>query len=174
MLRSVLLFFAIAWGAIAASTLQTDGEALFQECEFKAAARWFERALGNDPANARLHFWAGKSYSRLAEISSPWTARRNARKAQAHLETAVRLAPNNRKFLMELFEFYVNSPEWFDGGMDRAAALVERLGPDDGGLGSPSTILAESRREYGGGWGWGWAVRKGILRFSSAVGRLAP
>ena len=34
----------------------------------------------------RLHFWLGRSYARMAEVSDPFSARRNARKAQAHLQ----------------------------------------------------------------------------------------
>lgn len=173
MLRPAVLVLAIAWGATAGSLPRADGEALFQDAEFKAAARWFERALATEPGNARDHYWAGKSYARLAEISAPWSARRNARKAQKHLEAAVRLEPKNRNFQMELFEFYVDSPEWFDGGLDRAKAALERLGPDDGGPGSPSRILAQARSECRSG-GWGWAIRKGILRSSGLVGAVAP
>jgi tetratricopeptide (TPR) repeat protein len=170
--RQAVLLIAITWAAMADSPPRMDGEALFREAEFKAAARWFERALINEPASARCHYWAGKSYAHLAEISAPWSARRNARKAQAHLEAAVRLDPKNRLLLTELFESYVDSPEWFDGGLDRARAIVERLGPDDGGPGSPSRILAETRSEYSSA-GWGWAVRKGILRFSGTIGAVA-
>ncbi len=54
-------------------------------------------------------------------------ARRNARKARAHLETAVQLDPGNREFRNELFEFYVDSPEWFDGGLDRATDTDVRI-----------------------------------------------
>ncbi len=169
MLRPAVLVLVMAWVGAAASGRQADGEALFQDAEFKAAAHWFERALATEPGSARDHYWAGKSYARLAEISAPWSARRNARKAQSHLEAAVRLDPKNRNFLMELFEFYVDSPEWFDGGLDRAKAALERLGSDDGGPGSPSRILAEAR-----GGGWGWAIRKGILRSSGMIGSLIP
>ena len=86
----------------------------------------FERALAKEPDNPSLHFWLGKSYARMAEVSSLLSARRNARKAQAQLETATRLDPGNREFLMELFELYVDSPEYFDGGLSRATAMLER------------------------------------------------
>ena len=104
--------------------------------------------MTKEPGNARLHFWLGKSYARMAEVSGPFSARRNARKAQAHLETAARLDPGNREFLMELFEFYVDSPEYFDGGLSRTTAMLERLGPDDGGPGTPSRIVADARKQY--------------------------
>ena len=173
MLRPAVLVFVITWAAMAGSLPPVDGETLLQDAEFKAAARWFEHALASEPASARYHYGAGKSYARLAEISAPWSARKNARKAQSHLETAVRLEPKNRKFLVELFEFYIDSPEWFDGGLDRAKAALERLGPDDGGPGAPSRILAEARNECRSG-GWGWAIRKTVLRSSGVIGSLAP
>jgi len=168
--RATAVLFALAWAAVAGS-FSTGGEALFRECEFKAAAHSFENALTKEPGNARLHFWLGKSYARMAEVSAPFLARRNARKATAHLETAARLDPGNREFLMELFELYVDSPEYFDGGLSRATAMLERLGPDDGGLGTPSRIVADARKQYSGP---GWALSKGILRVSGAVGYLVP
>ncbi len=170
MRRATAVLFAMAWAA-GAESRQSDGEALFRECEFKAASRAFENALTKDPANPQLHFWLGKSYARMAEVSGPLSARRNARKAQAHLETATRIEPGNREFLIELFELYVDSPEYFDGGLNRASAMLERLGPDDGGPATPSKVVADARRQYSGP---GWALRKGILRVSGAVGYLAP
>ena len=83
MRRPAVVLFAVAWTAVAGSG-QGDGEALFRECEFKAAAHAFAHALRDDPCNARLHFWLGRSYARMAEVSGPFTARRNARNAQAH------------------------------------------------------------------------------------------
>ena len=170
MRRATAVLFALASAAVAAS-FPSDGEALFRECEFKAAAHVFEHRLTKEPGNARLHFWLGKSYARMAEVSGPFSTRKNARKAQAHLETATRLDPGNREFLMELFELYVDSPEYFDGGLNRATAMLERLGPDDGGPGAPSKIVADVRKQYSGA---PWAMRKGILRVSSAVGYVVP
>ena len=170
MRRATAVLFAWTGAAVAAS-LSMEGEALFRDCEFKAAANSFEHALTKEPGDARLHFWLGKSYARMAEVSSPLSARRNARKAQAHLETAARLDPGNREFLMELFELCVDSPQYFDGGLSRATALLERLGPDDGGPGAPSRIVADARRRYRGP---DWALDKGILRASGAIGYVVP
>ncbi|HLK68415.1 MAG TPA: hypothetical protein VKU19_33515 [Bryobacteraceae bacterium] len=168
--RVTVVLFALASAAFAGS-IPADGEALFRECEFKAASRSFERALIKEPGNARLHFWLGKSYARMAEVASLLSARRNARKARAHLETAVQLDRGNREFLIELFEFYVDSPEYFDGGLSCARAMLERLGPDDGGPGSPSRIVADAEMEYRGP---SWALRKGVLRVAAVAGYLVP
>src|SRR5579871_4703260 len=67
--RVTVVLFALASAAFAGS-IPADGEALFRECEFKAASRSFERALIKEPGNARLHFWLGKSYARMAEVAS--------------------------------------------------------------------------------------------------------
>ena len=42
--RATAVLFALAWEAVAGS-FPADGEALFRECEFKAAADSFEHAL---------------------------------------------------------------------------------------------------------------------------------
>ena len=157
--------------AAAGASLQRDGEALFKECEFKAAARVFEHALASEPESPRLHFWLGKSYERMADAASPFFARRNARKAQFHLEGAVRLEPGNREFLRELFELYVDSPEWFDGGLARARTIAARLGMDNDDTETLNMIVAQASNEYRGP---EWALGKGILRISSAAGYLVP
>jgi tetratricopeptide (TPR) repeat protein len=107
--------------------LVMDGRSLFLACEFKEAARTFERGLADQPESAFLYYWAGKSYARLAEVSSSFSAPKNAHKARRNLERAVQLDPDNREYLQELFEFYLESPGWFRGGLNRAAALQERV-----------------------------------------------
>jgi tetratricopeptide (TPR) repeat protein len=164
------ILLAISCVASAAS-LQKNGEALFQQCEFKAAARAFEHALASEPESAQLHFWLGKSYERMADVASPFFARRNARKAQFHLEAAVRRDPGNREFLKEIFDFYVDSPEWFDGGLVRAHQILERLGQDDTETETLNMMVAQSRKEYSGR---EWVLGKGILRISGAAGYLVP
>ena len=106
---------------------------------------------------------------RLAEVASPLAAHKNARKAQIHLEAAVKLDPANRHYLEELFDFYLESPEWLDGGPDRAAGLLGRIGPDDGGPATPSKRLADARNEFRGA---GWGIEKGVLRLEAVIGRL--
>ena len=107
--------------------LVMDGRSLFLACEFKEAALTFERGLANQPESAFLYYWAGKSYARLAEVSSPCSAPKNAHKARRNLERAVQLDPENREYLQELFEFYLESPGWFRGGLNRGAELQERV-----------------------------------------------
>ena len=169
MRRTAAILLAISCAAAAASP-QKDGETLFKQCEFKAAARVFEHALAREPESARLHFWLGRSYERMAELASPLFARRDARKAKFHLEAAVRRDPGNRVFLREMFDFYVESPEWFDGGLARARDILERLGPDEE-ADTLNMMVAQSRKDYGGPAG---VLGKAVFRISGAAGYLAP
>jgi len=148
-----------------------DGRFHFLACEFKQAAHAFENSVAVQPEDAELRYWLGKSYARLAELSGPLSASKNARRAQRNLEWAVKLEPQNQKYLMELFDFYVDSPEYFHGGLERAAALLERMGPEEFGAEVRLTELAESRKEHSG---VGWWMRAAVLRTSSAMGSLVP
>jgi len=93
-------------------------------CEFRKAAQAFQKGVLESPDSALLHYWLGKSYARLVELST-FSAARNARKARENLEQAVRLDPCNEDYLRELFNLYVDFPEFFDRGLDRAADLIE-------------------------------------------------
>lgn len=149
-----------------------QGRSLFEVCEFKQAARAFEKAAIQHPDSAVARYWLGKSYARLAEISGPLSATAHARKARYSLELAATMDPRNAEYLRELFEFYLESPEWFRGGLSAAANVLERLGSVD-----PASEpwlrrqLADARNEYSGG---GWRIRQAILWTSGAIGYAVP
>ena len=148
-----------------------DGRFHFFACEFKQATRAFENALAEQPDSAVLHYWLGRTYFRLAEVSGPLSAPKDARKARRSLEQAVRIEPRNDEYLRELFDFYLDSPEWFGGGLERAAALLERIGSEAAGAELREKQLAAARKEHSGA---GWCMRWAILRTSGAIGRFFP
>ena len=156
--------------AEAAAQWEEDGRSLFLTCEFKRATRAFEKALAEQPDSAGLHYWLGKSYARLAEVSSPLFAPKNARKARHSLELAVKIDPLNHEYARELFDFYADSPEWFSGGLERAAALLERVSPGESGAEPRLQQIVDSRNEHSG---VGWWIRRAVLRSSGAVGFVA-
>jgi tetratricopeptide (TPR) repeat protein len=150
---------------------EREGRSLFVACEFRKATRAFEKALAEQPDSAALHYWLGKSYARLAEVSNPLSAPKHARKAQRNLEQAIMIDPRNEEYLQELFEFYVDSPEWFRGGLQRATNLLERVSDTETGDELRMKEIANSREEHSGA---GWWLRRAILRTSGAVGELVP
>jgi hypothetical protein len=77
----------------------------------------------------------------------------------------------NNEYLLELFDFYVESREWFDGGLRRAAALLEPSRPADSDLGSLLRKIAASRKEHSGP---GWRMRRAVLCTSDANGHIVP
>jgi hypothetical protein len=110
----------------------------------------FAKAVAEQPDRAQLHYWLGKSYARLAEVSSPLFAPKNARKARGSLERAVEIDPQNDEYLRELVDFYLNSPEWFSGGLERASALLNQISTQESGAEPWLQRLADSRKEHSG------------------------
>jgi tetratricopeptide (TPR) repeat protein len=175
----LLLFAGVSFGATVGNTVAGDaagwaqkGRARFEICEFKDAARDFTRALRYQPEDASLYHWLGKSYARMAEISSPLHASRDARNARVNLERAVDLDPRNHEYLRELFDFYLVSPEWFSGGLGKAANLVERIEPDDPGAQAfLRELVAGAHQEYSGTY---WRMRQATELPTREIGRMAP
>jgi len=171
-----LLLAAVNLSAAVTVDNKTDwaetGRARFADCEFKGAARAFTRALQLQPKDAGLHYWLGRSYARMAEVSSPFTAPGNARQARRNLEQAVGLEPGNHVYLRELFDFYLDSPQWFGGGLQQAASLVERIAPDDPGQQAFLRVLINgAQEEYHGP---DWRLRQATLVPTGQLGRVLP
>ena len=163
-----------AWGVTpseVADRWAEQGRTLFLACEFKQAAHAFERAVAEQPGRAAYHYWLGKAYARQADIASPLTAPKYARKAGRSLEQAVRIAPGNQEYARELFEFYVDSPEWFGGGLTRARALLEKTNFPEGDADALKQYISDSRIEHSGP---SWRIRQAILRTSSVAGTVVP
>jgi Flp pilus assembly protein TadD len=152
-----------------------QGRRWFGECEFKKAARAFELAVEASPGDASLHHWLGKSYARMAEVASPLHAPRDARRARRSLARAVALDPGNEQYARELFDLYLNSPEWFRGGLREAAALLDKtapaLGSDPAGEGPERARLEAARQEYRGP---SWWIRQMVVGPSEELSRIVP
>ena len=140
---------------------------MFLATDYKRAARAFETAVALNPRDAALHNWLGKSYARLAETANPLSNRRYALRAEYHLTAAVNLEPENSVFVRDLFEFYVDSPEWLEAACGkrrwwkssskaamtqpaRSTRPVLNIAAQHGGSASPSCAFAEPRRRSPG------------------------
>lgn len=155
-----------------AATWTQAGRNHYERCEFKDAARAFVKALQFRPKDARLYHWLGISYAKMAEVASLLHASRDAKKARLNLEQAVELEPHNREYLRSLFDFYLASPEWFGGGLDRAGLLVERIEPDDPGAQAfLRGLVTGARQEYRGA---DWRVRQATLLPAVPLRKIAP
>lgn len=85
------------------------GQALYYSGEFKHAIRHFELAAASNPTDARVYFWLGKSYENLALIGGPLTGGHAQSNAHAALAKAGALAPADREYRREFFNFLVDS-----------------------------------------------------------------
>lgn len=84
------------------------GRNYYEAGDFKRAVSHLQMAVRLQPEDARSYFWLGKSYEMLALINTPVFGSRSSR-AHASLLKALELAPENREYRSELFEFLLNS-----------------------------------------------------------------
>jgi len=125
------------------------GKCYYRLDEFSKATEALEKAVAAEPRNANYWNWLGKAYGRRAETSVFFNQPRYAVRAREHFEKAVALDPQNRAALSDLFEYYLEAPGFLGGGLDKAAALSERLRePDPARYQGMQARLAEKRKEF--------------------------
>jgi cytochrome c-type biogenesis protein CcmH/NrfG len=125
------------------------GMCYYMEGDPKRAGDAFGKAVQLEPGQSDYYLWLGRAFGRRAETSSFLTAPVYASKARTYFETAVSLDPRNMEAISDLFEFYLDAPGILGGGLDKAAAMAERmarLNPAEGHW--AQARLAEKRREY--------------------------
>ena len=133
-----------------AATYELIGKCYFMQTDFKKATEYFQKAVAAEPGNSSYHHWLGKAWGRRAETSSPFTAPGYASKARQSFEKAIELDPKNLEATNDLFEYYLQAPGLLGGGVDKAAALADRISAlDPAEYHYAQARLAEKRKEYG-------------------------
>lgn len=95
--------------------------------EPEKAVGWLEKAAVLDPDNSDLHRWLARAYGVAAGQANEVARVRYARDAKAELDKAVRLDPNNLRAREDLAEFYIRSPEFLGGSLDKARVEAEAV-----------------------------------------------
>ncbi len=106
------------------------GRSYYEAAEFKKAIAHFERAIRTRPDDARCYFWMGKSYEMLAVINGHVFGGHAGSQAHKFLSEAVQLAPGNREYRHELFEFLIES-DYSRGTLREAENMLEMVGESD-------------------------------------------
>ena len=127
---SLLLVVLFATGA-RAEAMDTDAayanaHRAFQTARYAAAVDILKVAIKARPDCARCVHLLGKSYGRLAEQASWFSAVDLARKARNALEHAVELAPHNVDAIDDLARYYREAPAFLGGSSDKARALEQQ------------------------------------------------
>jgi tetratricopeptide (TPR) repeat protein len=91
------------------------------------AVEWLEKAAVLDPDNSDLHRWLARAYAVAAGQANEVARVRYARDAKAELDKAVRLDPRNLRAHEDLAEFYLRSPEFLGGSLDKARLEAEAV-----------------------------------------------
>lgn len=110
-----------------AGALLLAGQCHYMLGQFKRASAALEQAAKLNPSSSEVWLWLGRAYGRRAETASFLTAPGLAGKARDSFERAVALDPANRDAVGDLFDYYLEAPGVLGGGLDKAAALAERL-----------------------------------------------
>lgn len=115
-----------------ADVLDAEGLLLARQAHYRAgsfreACSFFERAVVANPMDSRYVEWLGRAYGRRAEGANVLLAPRYAVRARQNFEEAVRLDPNNVEAWNDLFAYYLDAPRFLGGGMDKAAAVADRV-----------------------------------------------
>jgi len=118
-------------GIPGAPRLLLAGKSHFMLGDHKRAAEELEKAVAADPAGSESYHWLGRAYGRRAETSGFLTAPRWASRCRQAFEKSVALDPRNLAAINDLFEYYLQAPGLLGGGVDKAAALVDKIRPLD-------------------------------------------
>ena len=85
------------------------------------------RAVRALPRSSEAQDWMGRAYGMKAEHAGPIAGLSLALKVKTAFETAVALDPRNGAAANDLSEFYIDAPSIIGGGLDKAAALADRI-----------------------------------------------
>ena len=116
--------------------------------DLKKATDMLTRLTEEFPNKSEYFDWLGRVYGMRAERSSFVTAPTYAAKARNNFEEAVRLDPNNKDALSDLFDYYLNAPGILGGSIEKAAGIADRdviINPPEGYL--QKAKLAEKAKD---------------------------
>ncbi len=85
-------------------------------------------AVANAPSSSANQMWLGRAYGMKASRVL-LTALPLAKKVRISFEKAVQLNGSDIEAMSDLGEFYVGAPGIVGGGLDKAAALADRMQP---------------------------------------------
>jgi tetratricopeptide (TPR) repeat protein len=103
------------------------GQIALADRDADKAVNYLEKAVTLDPDNSDLHRWLARAYGVAAGKANEVARVRYARDAKAELDKAVRLDPHNLRAHEDLAEFYLRSPEFLGGSLDKARLEAEAV-----------------------------------------------
>ena len=114
-------------GPLDAEGMLLAGQAHYRAGNVRVACGYFERAVTANPDAYRYVLWLGRAYGRRAESANIFLAPKYAVRARQSFEEAVRLDPKNVEAWNDLFVYYLEAPGFLGGGLDKAAAVADRV-----------------------------------------------
>jgi len=126
----LMLLGRLCWAAAGQESEYATGREYYAEGEFRKAAAHFQLALQINPQDASSCYWLGVSYAMLGEIAVPFDHKYNV-KARVYLTRATELAPAQREYRRELFDFLLDSAGSSRATVRQAAAILRAMPESD-------------------------------------------
>jgi tetratricopeptide (TPR) repeat protein len=140
-----------AEGSQDAAVLLLAGQTYYQLGQYREASERLEKASELRPESAEIFLWLGRSFGRMAEASSFFTALGHARRCREALERAVELDGKSLDAMNDLATYYLEAPGFLGGGVDKAVQLASRIASLDAAAEhSVRARIAEKRRDFSG------------------------
>ncbi len=125
------------------------GRNYFMTGDFKKSTEYLLKVTASDPGKSEYWDWLGRAFGRRAETCMPLAAPGYASKARVAFEKAVELDPKNPDALSDMFDYYLEAPNFLGGGYDKAMAIAEKTAKIDPAEGYfEAARLAQKRKEF--------------------------
>jgi tetratricopeptide (TPR) repeat protein len=140
-----------AEGSQDAAVLLLAGQTYYQLGQYREASERLEKASELRPESAEIFLWLGRSFGRMAEASSFFTALGHARRCREALERAVALDGKNVEAMSDLVAYYLEAPGFLGGSLGKAERLAPRIAALDAAEGQyVQARIAEQRKDFSG------------------------
>lgn len=103
------------------------GRIHLEKKEAEKAIDWLERAVTLDRDNSDLHRWLARAYAVAAGQANSVAKNSYVRDAKAELDKAVQLNPKNILAREDLINFYLRTPEFLGGSLEKARQEAEAM-----------------------------------------------
>ncbi len=130
----LLVLVAALLNAMHVLAASTDGlspietvRSMYEAGDYQQVIALLKDAIAADPDNAEYHHVIAKSYGRAAQTVNWFKAMDFARKTRDHLQSAVKLDPNNVVYLDDLMDYYREAPAFLGGDKRKADEISSRI-----------------------------------------------
>ena len=127
LLSALLNATLVMAAATNAETVLETGKSMYEAGDYDQVIALLKDAIADAPDNAEYHHLIAKSYGHAALKVNWFKAMDYAKKTRDHLQTAVKLDPNNVAYLDDLMDYYREAPAFLGGDKRKADEIASKI-----------------------------------------------